>query len=193
MKGGTDVAGEGMGLGVPIALYPDGWHYPGTATVTNLSTGRVTIWQKTFDLDEVGGDAAHDYKFQRAPSVGRVQVTYTITAGGAEIAVRSLGLSPGVQQVNILNEESAAFNDYSDSAGTDLGPAFTNWQSVRGSWARLQSGSLGIEWGQETAGNSQFQAGREFNPPGFNWAGMDYLFGPNFTAVDYTVTIRRAR
>jgi len=191
-RGGADLSGEGMGLGLPIARYADGWHYPSTATVTDLSAGGQTVWRKTFDLDTVGGDAAHDYRFVPASSVGRVQVTYRMTASGVIVEVRSLGLAPGLLQVGVLNEQSAAFDDYADAAGDRTGAAFGNWQTVDGSWARLRSGALGVEWAQETAGSSQFQAGRESSPPDFNWSGLDYLFGPDFSAVDYAISIRGA-
>jgi cellulose synthase/poly-beta-1,6-N-acetylglucosamine synthase-like glycosyltransferase len=189
---GADLAGEGMGLGVPIARYADGWHYPGSATIEDLSTPGAAVWRKTFDLDTVGGDNAHGYRFVPARSVGRVQVTYRLTPTGAQIAVRSLGLAPGLLQVAVLNEESAAFDDYADPQGTLLGPAFGNWETVRGAWARLRSSTLGVEWVQETAGSSQFQAGRELSPPDFDWSGMDYLFDSRFASVAYTVSIEAA-
>jgi hypothetical protein len=192
-RGSTDLSGEGMGLGVPIARYADGWHYAATASVADVSTPGQPAWRKTFDLDMVGGDAAHGYRFVPAPSVGRVQVTYRVSADGVvRVEVRSLGLEPGMLQLGVLNEQSAAFDDYADARGSRTGAAFGNWQTVSGSWARLRSGALGVEWAQETAGDSQFQAGREASPPDFNWSGMDYLFGPGFTSVDYTVSIKAA-
>jgi cellulose synthase/poly-beta-1,6-N-acetylglucosamine synthase-like glycosyltransferase len=192
-RGGAVVTGEGMGLGVPIARYADGWRYPGSATVADVSTPAGRAWRKTFDLDMVGGDAAHGYRFVPAPSAGRVQVTYRVQPDGKiAIDVRPLGLAPGLLGVTVLNEQSAAFDDYADGQGALIGPAFGRWQPVTGPWARLRSGTLGIEWAQTTAGSSQFQAGRELSPPDFDWSGMDYIFGPRFTGVDYTVSIGRA-
>ena len=49
----------------------------------------------------------------------------------------------------------------------------------------------GVEWEQQVAGNSELQAGRENAPPDYNWSGLDYIFGPDFQSVDYTITIRR--
>src|SRR2546430_9564398 len=66
-SGGLDLAGEGMGIGLPIARYADGWHYASSASVADLpSPGGGVAWRKTFDLDMVGGDAAHGYKFARS-------------------------------------------------------------------------------------------------------------------------------
>jgi GT2 family glycosyltransferase len=199
-RGGADMTGEGMGLGVPIAHYADGWHYPGSATVTDLSTPGATVWQKTFDLDVVGGDAAHGYRFVTARSAGRVQVTYRVSqvrvadrlAGSIQVEVRSLGLAPGLIEIDLLNEQSAAFDNYADAQGTRIGAAFGNWQPVAGSYARLRSDSLGVEWAQQVAGSSRFLAGRESAPPDFDWSGLEYAFDSRFTSVDYTVTIQRA-
>ena len=197
--GGQEVAGEGMGFGVPIVQYPDGWHYAGHAAVTNVSPTGVA-WRKTFDLDTVGGDAAHGYRFQSAPSVGRVQVTYRVTAENINVEVRVLSLEPGVLKVGIYNEQSSAFDDFAYGRGptvlgTRQGPEFGPWQTVSGDWARLRSASFGVEWSQRVAGNSELKAGRENAPPEFNWSGLDYIFGPDFAAhgVDYDITVRRAR
>ncbi|HEY4028423.1 MAG TPA: glycosyltransferase [Candidatus Dormibacteraeota bacterium] len=200
-RGGADVSGEGMGLGVPIAHYADGWHYAGSGTVLDLSTPGATAWRKTFDLDTVGGDAAHGYRFVRGPSVGRVQVTYRVvrsTVRGVaqstiHVEVRSLGLAPGLLQLALLNEQSAAFDDYADAEGTRIGADFGNWQPVRGSYARVRSGSLGVEWSQVVAGDSQFLAGRELSSaPALDWSGMEYLFGSRFRSVDYDIRMQAA-
>jgi hypothetical protein len=192
-RAGRDVAGEGMGFGVPIARYADGWHYPGTGAVTDLSTPGAVVWRKTFDLDVVGGDATHGYQFQPAPSVGRMEVTYRLLGGGqVQVTVRSLGLAPGLQQVEVLNEESAAFDDMAEPGVTRLGADFGRWQPVAGAWARLRSGSLGIEWAQNRVPGAELDAGRELAPPDFDWSGLDYLFDAGFQSVDYAVSIRRA-
>jgi hypothetical protein len=192
-RAGVDLAGEGMGIGVPIARYEDGWHYPSTAAVTELTTPDGWAWRKTFVLDTVGGDAAHGYVFVPARSVGRIEVTYRVSQEGVvHVEVRSLGLASGMLQLAVLNEQSAAFDDYADAQGTRTGAQYPSWQTVGGSWARLRSSTLGVEWVQEAAGNSQFQAGRELSPPDFDWSGLDYVFGPGFTAVDYAVRIQAA-
>jgi cellulose synthase/poly-beta-1,6-N-acetylglucosamine synthase-like glycosyltransferase len=190
-KAGADVTGEGMGFGVPIARYQDGWHYPGTAVTTDLSTAGATVWRKTYDLDMVGGDLAHSYRFQRAPSAGRVEVTYRLTGGHVKIEVRPLDLRPGVLGLTVLNEQSAVFDDFADGTTTKVGAAFGNWEAVSGGYARLRAGSLGIEWVQSAAGNSTFHAGREIAPPDFDWSGLEYDFGSDFRGVDYTIDISR--
>lgn len=197
LVGQQDVTGEGMGFGIPIVQYSDGWHYPGHAAVRNLSTSSSAAWRKTFDLDTVGGDAAHGYRFEPAPSVGRVEVTYRVSAGQIKVEVRVLSLNRAALKVGVFNEQSAAFDDFAYGRGSSVlgarrGSDFGPWQTVSGDWARLRSNTLGVEWEQQVAGNSELQAGRESAPPDFDWSGLDYIFGPDFRSVDYTVTIGRA-
>jgi hypothetical protein len=191
-RAGADVAGEGMGFGVPIARYADGWHYPGSATVADLSAPGRTEWRKTFDLDMAGGDATHGYAFVPARSVGRVEVTYRLASGQLQVTVRSLGMAPGVQQVSVLNEESSAFDDMAEPGVTRLGAGFGRWQPVAGAWARLRSGSLGIEWAQDRLAGAELDGGRELAPPDLDWSGLDYVFDGGFRSADYTVSIRRS-
>jgi hypothetical protein len=189
--GGQDVAGEGMGFGVPIVRYLDGWHYPGHATTADATSEAGPAWRRTFELDTVGGDQAHGYRFQPAHSVGQVQVTYRPMPGKLRVEVRVLSLAPGALQVEVLNEESAAFDNYADASQTRVGPAFGSWQAVPGDWARLRSGALGVEWSQVVAGHSELYAGREIQPPDFDWSGLDYQFGPDLRSVDYVISIGR--
>src|SRR5258705_2958244 len=52
---GVSAAGEGMGFGVPIVHYADGWVYPraATATTTDQSTPDATAWKRTSQLDKL--------------------------------------------------------------------------------------------------------------------------------------------
>ncbi|HKC19094.1 MAG TPA: hypothetical protein VKE27_05620 [Candidatus Dormibacteraeota bacterium] len=188
---GEVATGEGMGFGVPIVQYPDGWVYSRTATDVAIS---ATSWQRTFQLDEAGGDNAHGYKFESIPSRGAVVVTYTLDAAGVSISVRPLWLAPGYTQVALLNEQSGAFDDFAaDRQATLRGKQFPNWTPVTGTWARLRSNSLDMEWSLPAIPGAALFAGREAAPPDFNWAGLDYLFGGSFSSADYHITVQEAR
>jgi cellulose synthase/poly-beta-1,6-N-acetylglucosamine synthase-like glycosyltransferase len=190
---GTSAAGEGMGLGVPIVHYPDGWVYPRTVSVLDLSAGGQAIWRSTYELDEIGGDAVHDYSFVPIPSRGRIEVTYTVGAGGISVVVRTLSLDPGYTQVAILNEESAAFDNVADPSNTLVGPSFGIWVPLDGDWARLRSAGLGVEWSVPSIAGAQLFAGRELSAPAFNWAGLDYVFTGPFTGTAYRINVQEAR
>ena len=138
---GQDIAGEGMGFGTPVVNYPDGWVYSRTETTIDLSTATTTTWRRTFALDEIGGDAAHRYAFVPIASRGSIEVTYTVDASGVSIAVRVLDLAPGYSQVGILNEQSAAFDDFAEPGHTLIGPAFGAWVPATGNYGRLRSGA----------------------------------------------------
>ena len=188
---GSSATGEGMGFGVPIVRYADGWVYPRTSTTAVIT---ATRWTRTFELDEIGGDSAHSYAFEPIESRGEITVTYSMDATGITIAVQPVWLAPGYTQVGVLNEQSAEFDDFA-SAGqsTFVGPSFASWMPVTGSWARLRSGSLGVEWSLSTLRGAQLYAGRELDPPGFDWAGLDYMFPASFTGATYRITLQEAR
>jgi cellulose synthase/poly-beta-1,6-N-acetylglucosamine synthase-like glycosyltransferase len=191
---GSTVAGEGMGFGVPIVHYPDGWVYSRTATTVDVSTATGTAWKRTYQLDEIGGDAAHNYSFVPITSRGAVEVTYTVDSSGVAVKVRVIRLDPGYSEVGILNEQSAAFNDFAaDGSPTLIDGRFGNWEPVTGAWARLQSSSLGVQWSLPSIAGAQLHGGREHNPPQFNWAGLDYLFPSSFAGADYHINVQEAR
>jgi hypothetical protein len=189
----SNVGGEGMGFGVPIVRYDDGWVYSGSSTTVDLSTPATAVWKKTFQLDEIGGDAAHNYSFVPIASRGAVEVTYTVDATGVSVSVRTIWLAPGVRQVGILNEQSAAFDDFADQTRTMIGQQFPIWISVEGGWARLRSASLGVEWSVPAIAGAELHAGRELKAPDFDWAGLDYLFPSTFLGTDYHINVQEAR
>jgi cellulose synthase/poly-beta-1,6-N-acetylglucosamine synthase-like glycosyltransferase len=190
---GVNVVGEGMGFGVPIVRYDDGWVYSRSAATVDLSTPSSAVWKKTLQLDELGGDAAHDYSFVPIASRGAIEVTYTVDATGVSVAVRPVWLAPGFTQVGILNEQSAAFDDYADSKRTLIGQQFPIWVSVEGAWARLRSASLGVEWSAPVIEGAELHAGRELQAPEFDWAGLDYLFPSTFSGTAYHINVKEAR
>jgi hypothetical protein len=188
---GLNAAGEGMGFGVPMVHYSDGWVYSRTTTTMNISTATNTAWKRTFVLDEIGVDAAHGYR--PIASRGRVEVIYTLDSTGVSIHMRVLQLAPGYMEMGILNEQSASFSDFADQGRTLIGPAFGRWVAVDGAWARLRSAQLGVEWSVPAITGAALHGGRELFPPDFDWAGLDYMFEVPPSAVAYHINIQAAR
>jgi hypothetical protein len=191
--GGANVGGEGIGFGVPIVRYSDGWVYSRTASTVDMSTGGSTVWKRTFQLDEIGGDAAHNYSFVPIASRGAIEVTYTVDETGVSVTVRPVWLAPEFTQVGILNEQSAAFDNFADSGQTLIGGRFPNWVQVDGSWGRLRSPSLGVEWSAPTIAGAELHGGRELIGRDFNWAGLDYVFPSTFSGTQYHINVQEAR
>jgi hypothetical protein len=191
---GRDSSGEGIGFGVPIVHYPDGWVYPRTATTIDMSSPTMTAWQRTYQLDEIGGDASRNYSFEPIVSRGVIEVTYTIEPTGMSVRVRVVTLQPGFIEAGILNEQSAAFNDLAaDNQKTLVGGHIGRWVPIDGAWARLQSKSLGVQFSLPAIPNAQLHGGRELIGPDFDWAGLDYIFGPSFTGTTYYINVQKAR
>jgi hypothetical protein len=191
---GVAGTGEGMGFGVPMVRYPDGWVFSRSARTVDLSTPAGVRWTRTFELDETGGDARPGgYAWVPIHSRGQIEVTYSVDEGGVSIDVRPLWLAPGYLEVGILNEGSAAFDDFADQSQTRVGAAFGPWVAVEGPWARLRSGSLGVEWSVPQLSGARLHAGRELAPPDFNWAGLDYSFQGPFSGASYGIKLQEAR
>jgi hypothetical protein len=105
-----------------------------------------------------------------------------------------LQLAPGHSEIGILNEQSAAFNDFAAEGSPTLrNEAFGSWVPVTGGWARLQSKSLGVQWSLPQIAGASLHGGRELAPPGFDWAGLDYIFPASFTHADYHISVQEAR
>ncbi|HYM67575.1 MAG TPA: hypothetical protein VEW68_09805, partial [Patescibacteria group bacterium] len=192
---GRGATGEGMGFGVPIVRYPDGWVYSRTATTRDVSPAGATVWERTYQMDEIGGDAAHGYRFVPTESRGTIVVTYSVDHTGITVTVTPRSLAPGYTQVGILNEQSATFADLAaDRQPAPLiGKGFGAWVPVDGSWARLRSSILDVEWSVPAIAGAQLHGGREDVPPDFNWAGLDYLFKGGFAGTSYHLTVQKAR
>jgi len=192
---GRDVAGGGMGLGVPIVRFADGWWFPGPESALDM-TPEGDGWTRTYDLDmrESDDPAGHFLGFDAGPSRGQVRVTYRLRPGGLSIEVRVLRLAAGVQQVVLLNEESSRFDDYADSSATRLGAAIGSRTAVAGDYARFRSSALGVEWAVPAPPRpAGFFAERESSGDAIDFSGLEWEFGPDFSSVDYTISIRRAR
>jgi len=188
---GVDITGEGMGFGLPMVHYADGWVYSRTTSTIDISTGSNTSWKRTFNLDEIGIDEAHGY--QPIASRGRVEVTYTVDPTGVLVELRVLDLAPGYKELAVLNEQSAAFDDFAFEGHSYIGPAFGRWIPAAGTWARLRSAALGVEWSVPALSGALLHGGRELLPPSFDWAGLDYLFDVPPSTVSYHINVQGAR
>lgn len=189
VSAGRSLAGEGMGFGVPIVRYAAGWWFPGSATTTDISGPDGPAWERVFRLDETGGDGG---RFIKTASRGSIAVIYQVVPDGLRITVKPLQLAPGALQTAVLNEESAAFDDFADPGRTLIGGAFGPVVPSAGPWARLRSGRLGVEWSQPALAGARLEGGRELG--GYlDWAGLEYQFGPDFTGTTYIVHIQEAR
>jgi hypothetical protein len=188
---GADACGEGLGFGVPMVHYADGWVYSASTNTVDISASGTTAWKRTFELDRIGVDVTHSY----APiaSRGAIEVKYTLDATGISVELRVLHLARGYTEMGILNEQSASFDNIADRHQTLIGASLGPWVPIDGDWARLRSGALGVEWSVPALYGAQLHGGRELALPGFNWAGLDYMFGAPPNEVAYHITVQSAR
>jgi cellulose synthase/poly-beta-1,6-N-acetylglucosamine synthase-like glycosyltransferase len=192
LSGGQDVAGDGLGFGVPLARFDDGWWFAGPDSTLSIGPGGRS-WTRVFVLDrhEVDDAGGHFVRFEAGPSHGSVRVTYTMRSRGIEVLVQRLQMAAGLQRLVIANEESAAFDDYADRR-TPGGATVGSMSPVQGDYARFRSAQLGMEWGVPSPPPGwQFFAEREQRPPSIDFSGLEWVSGPDFTSVDYLITIGR--
>src|SRR5207248_1223427 len=50
-RDGADLAGDGLGLGVPLARFSDGWWFPGAGSAFEVASDG-TSWVREYDLDQ---------------------------------------------------------------------------------------------------------------------------------------------
>ncbi|HEY8642176.1 MAG TPA: glycosyltransferase [Candidatus Dormibacteraeota bacterium] len=194
-RGSTTLAGGGMGFGVPLVEVDGAWYFPGSAVTLDVSASDQVVWRKVFQLDrrEVDSADGHFLRFEAVPGQASIEVTYRVSAGQVAISARALELAPGLQRVVMLNEQSAAFDDLADGSGQKLrGSHFGSYQPTSGAYARLRSAAYGLEWAQNPVPGASLVAEREL-ASGIDFAGLEYEFGPGFTAADYTVQVMKAR
>lgn len=194
-RGGSSLAGEGLGFGVPLIEVGGAWYFPGSADTVDISSGGQAVWRKVFQLDrrEVDSLDGHFLRFEPVASVAAIAVTYTVKDGDIQISAVPLRLPAGVQAVTLLNEQSAAFDDLADGGGQKrMGVAFGSYQPTAGAYARLRSGAYGLEWSQAPVPGARLVAERE-HVGDIDFAGLQYEFGPDFQGAAYTLEVRPAR
>jgi hypothetical protein len=111
------------------------------------------------------------------------------------VTVQRIGpAAPGLRQVVVLNEESAGFDNFATARSTRLGSSIGSWAPIsHTSWARFRASGQGVEWSVPVPpSGAAWYAARESRPAaGINFSGIEYTFGPNFTAFGYQVSVRR--
>lgn len=193
-RAGSSLAGEGLGFGAPLLRAGGTWYFPGSAVTADISGPGQVVWRKTFELDRREVDTADGAFLGFEPVAGqaRIQVTYTVSPGRVAVSAVPLALPADVQSVVLLNEESAAFDDFADPTQKLAGAAFGSYQPARGGWARLRSAAYDLEWSLRPVPGAQLMAERE-HTPSIDFAGLEYQFGADFTGASYDLEVIKAR
>jgi hypothetical protein len=130
--------------------------------------------------------------FLKAPSKGKVTVTYTIYKSRITVKADFKKLKrSGLHKIFMLNEQgTGVFRKYTDSSGKELWDGQIGaWDKTSGEWACLQSfkGEIGFRlWRMK---NGVLRRGREFLKGSLDWVGLDYEVNPKSDAFQYVIDV----
>ena len=130
--------------------------------------------------------------FLKAPSKGKVTVTYTVDKSHIMVKADFKKLEKsGLQKIFMLNEQGTeVFRRYTDSLGTELrDDKIGAWDVTGGEWACLQSlrGEIGFRLWRVKKG--VLRRGREFLEGSLDWVGLDYEITSKSDVFEYVIDV----
>jgi hypothetical protein len=147
---------------------------------------------RSLTLKDLTGRMSIGKVFPKAPSRGKVTVTYTIDKSYIMVKAdfKKLGKS-GLQKIFMLNEQGTGFfRRYTDSLGTELkDEKIGAWGGTGGEWACLQTlrGEIGFRlWRVK---NGVLRRGREFLEGSLDWVGLDYEISNRSDVFEYVIDV----
>lgn len=143
-------------------------------------------------LKDLTGRMSIGKAFLKAPSKGKVTVTYTVDKSRIMVKADFKKLEKsGLQKIFMLNEQGTGFfRRYTDSLGTELrDDKIGAWDGTGGEWACLQTlrGEIGFRlWRVK---NSVLRRGREFLEGSLDWVGLDYEISHKSDVFEYVIDV----
>jgi hypothetical protein len=171
LHGREEVIGEGLGFGGIVVNYAGATYFSKNAElVFNDSTA-----EKIFHMDSLEVGEPFNTTFVNTKAIGSAKVTYTIGDGILHIKV-DLSDLPSNSTIIVLNEQSGMrFSRYIDESGNTTEVNFS-WKQVFSKENYLvdeNNKGFGIELTGEIRDSAKLYLGREVEPEGFDWAGLD--------------------
>jgi len=172
MVDGTDeVVGEGLGFGGVVVNYAGKTYFSNNSEVEFHDKSVKKIFH--MDTEEFG--KPYNTTFIATPPIGSVSVTYNMENEILNVKIDVSNL-PRNSTLIVVNEQSGTrYSKYADAGG--------NTTYVNFSWKQLFSREnylldennkgFGIEYTTELRAISKLYLGREVEPEGFDWAGLD--------------------
>lgn len=143
-------------------------------------------------LKDLAGRMSIGKVFLKAPSKGKVTVTYTVDKSRITVKADFKKLEKsGLQKIFMLNEQGTGFfGRYTDSLGTELrDDQIGAWDGTGGEWACLQTfrGEIGFRlWRVK---NGVLRRGREFLEGSLDWIGLDYEISSKNDVFEYVIDV----
>ena len=143
-------------------------------------------------LKRLTGRVNIDKAFLKAPSKGKVTVTYTLGKSGITVKADLKKLEKsGLQKIFMLNEQGAGFfRRYTDSLGKELWDEKIGvWDETGGEWACLQTSKGEIGFRLWRVQNGVLRKGREFLQGSLVWVGLDYEVSCKSDVFQYVIDV----
>ena len=143
-------------------------------------------------LKGLSGRVSIGKAFLKAPSKGKVIVTYTVDKSRITVKADFKKLEKsGLQKIFMLNEQGTElFRRYTDSLGKELwDEKIGAWDETGGEWACLQTlkGEIGFRlWRVQ---NGVLRRGREFLQGSLDWVGLDYEVSCKSDVFQYVIDV----
>jgi hypothetical protein len=169
---GNETVGEGAGFGAPVLEFGGRTYFSRTARTEPVEGGL----SKVFRMDAVEVGPAYHTSFVPVEPAGEVEVSYRVNGSVLSVDVNLKNI-PHNATLMVLNEQAGSvYYLYTDLESRDAVVDFS-WRPVTGRYnCLLDSHERGfrVDYPPEIRNGTVLYLGRETQPAGFDWAGLDF-------------------
>ena len=194
--GSQEFVEEGFGFGLPLVEVEGRAYLSRSASVERVGDTLVKHYEMD-TLDTPSGFLRR--KYEPAPPIGTVTVSYTVSAEGIGVTVDLAGLDSAWSRVYLMNEQGArAFTRYEEPGLAVQGEQFGKWQLTTARRGCIVSDMRSLQFCVQTDSEGPRYYGRErYNQYylvgvyALSWAGIDLELAPPLDRCQYQIQVER--
>lgn len=193
---GNELVEEGFGFGLPLVEVEGQAYLSRSAAVKRV--GNTLVKHYAMDtMDTPSGFLRR--KYEPAPSIGTVVVSYTVGADDIHVMVDLSGLEAEWDRAYLMNEQGArTFTRYHEPGLEVEGDQFGKWQPTMAPRGCIVADDDSVQFCVETENERLRYYGRErYNQYywvgvyALSWAGIDLEFAPPENRFEYLIRIQK--